>query len=298
MSAYGHLMERDFSAHSLSSRENSEMGSHFTMESGIYMSPFAATVFFAGLVTVGVSLVTLVITLTVMLHSCQSKRSGVVENLLQVPKSTYYYHHCLPFAMHMVLSSLNSDSFPEVCKYSSVPYITEGQPMEDFNDTVQMIENYFGTIKPLKDACDVVLMDVDDFFPEDQSFQRVEENGCSNCKEGYIKCPKQVFVSKLYMKLQASGLNLVLVSRMPEKLRNATVEYLLSLGCSGWSSLFMRKEHEKQTDTREYFFMQRKALEEAGFHIVAAISSHLDVLTSQSSFTRVFGLPSPISRSS
>ncbi|CAH9097643.1 unnamed protein product [Cuscuta europaea] len=298
MSAYGHLMERDFSGQSLSSRENSEMGSHFTMESGIYMSPFAATVFFAGLVTVGVSLMTLVITLSVMLQSCQSKSSGVVENLLEVPKSTYYDHHCLPFAMHMVLNSLNSDSFPDVCKYSSVPCITEGQPMEDFNITVQLIENYFGTIKPLEHGRDVVLMDVDDFFPEDQSFYQVEENGCSNCKEGYIKCSKQVFVSKLYMKLQASGLKLVLVSRMPEKLRNVTVEYLLSLECSGWSSLIMRKEHEKQTDTWEYFFMQWKALEEAGFRIVAATSSHLDALTSQSSFTGVFKLPSPISRSS
>lgn len=136
------------------------------METGIYMSSFAATVFIAGLVTVGVSLMTLLITLTVMLQSCQNKNSGVVQSL-QSSKSTYSYHYCLAFAMHMELNNLDSDSFPEICKDAAIQYIKEGQYMKDLNVTMQLAENYFSTIKPLEDGRDVVLMDVDDFLPED-----------------------------------------------------------------------------------------------------------------------------------
>nr|GLL20913.1 uncharacterized protein At2g39920 [Ipomoea trifida] len=302
MSAYGHIMEREISAHSLSSRGNSEMGSRFTMETGIYMSSFAATVFISGLVTVGVSIMTLLITLTVMLQSCQNKNSGVIEGL-RASKSTYNYHYCLAFAMHMELNNLDSDSFPEICKDAAIQYIKEGQYMNDLNVTVQLAENYFSTIEPLEDGKDVVLMDADDFFPEDLlypnlSFHQSRENGCSDCTDDYAKNLKLVFVQKLYMNLQARGWQLVLLSRKPEKLRNATIEYLLSSECSGWSSLIMRKNHEMQTDTREYFSAQRAALQDAGFRIVAAISSRLDALTGPSPGKRVFKLPNPISVSS
>ncbi|VFQ80417.1 unnamed protein product [Cuscuta campestris] len=296
MSAYGHLMERGFSSHSLSSRGNSERGSIFAMETGIYMSSFAAIVFIAGLVTVGVSLVTLLVTLTVMLQSCQNKNSGPIESLLQAPESPYNPHYCLAFAMHIELNSLGSDSLPQICKDFAIQYIRDGQYAEDLNATFQLAVNFFNTVKPPEDGRSVVLMDVDDFLPEDL-FEEQEQD-CVDCTEDYAKYPKRVFVQNLYKKLVARGWKLVLVSRKPEKLRNATIEYLLALQCHGWSSLIMRKEHEMDMDTREYFFMQGKALQDAGFHVVAAISSRLDTLTCQSSDTRVFKLPNLVSISS
>nr|GMC63898.1 uncharacterized protein At2g39920 [Ipomoea batatas] len=121
MSAYGHIMEREISAHSLSSRGNSEMGSRFTMETGIYMSSFAATVFISGLVTVGVSIMTLLITLTVMLQSCQNKNSGVIEGL--GPRNPLIIiHYCLAFAMHMELNNLDrilSPKFVRMLQFST-----------------------------------------------------------------------------------------------------------------------------------------------------------------------------------
>lgn len=49
------------------------------METGIYMPSFAATIFIAGLLTVGVSRISLLIALTVMLQSCRCQTAGVVE---------------------------------------------------------------------------------------------------------------------------------------------------------------------------------------------------------------------------
>lgn len=289
-------MERGFSAHSLPSRGNSERGSLFGMETGIYMSSFAAVVFIAGLVTVGVSLVTLLVTLAVMLQSCQTRNSGPIESLLQVPEPAYDPHYCLALAVHIELNGLGSDPLPQICKDVATRYIRDGQYAEYLNATFQLAVNYFDTVKPPEDSQSVVVMDADDFLPGDL-FEE-QERGCVDCTEDYAKYPKGVFVQNLYKKLVAQGWKLVLVSRKPEKSRNATIEYLLALQCHGWSSLVMRKEHEMDRDNREYFFMQGKALQDAGFHVVAAISSRLDALTCQSSDTRVFKLPNPVSVSS
>lgn len=42
------------------------------------------------------------------------------------------------------------------------------------------------------------------------------------------------------MKLRASGWPLILLSRKSGRQQNATVEYLISAGYSGWTSLIMR----------------------------------------------------------
>ncbi|KAL6984691.1 hypothetical protein U1Q18_018072, partial [Sarracenia purpurea var. burkii] len=51
------------------------------------------------------------------------------------------------------------------CMAVAVHYIKEGQYARDLNHTIWMAENYFEAVKPLKDGLDLVLMDVDDFFP-------------------------------------------------------------------------------------------------------------------------------------
>ncbi|PWA58562.1 Acid phosphatase (Class B) [Artemisia annua] len=113
MSAYGHQMEREYSARSLSSAEGTEMGSQFRMESVIYMSSCAATVFIGALVVVGILLMTLLMSLTVMLQSCQSREAGVVES---VKSDHHKYDYCKMAAMNAELNSFEANSLPEFCK--------------------------------------------------------------------------------------------------------------------------------------------------------------------------------------
>uniref|UniRef100_A0A803QZK0 Uncharacterized protein n=1 Tax=Cannabis sativa TaxID=3483 RepID=A0A803QZK0_CANSA len=112
MSAYGHQMEREYSAQSLSGNGDSDGDSHYVMETGFYMTSVAATIFIGAIVTVGVLMTTLLITLTVMLQSCQSRNAGVIENV----KSSYDYNTCKNLGLHAELNNLEASHFPMICK--------------------------------------------------------------------------------------------------------------------------------------------------------------------------------------
>lgn len=137
----------------------SDMGSHYVVESGFYMTSFAATIFIGGLVTVGVFLITLLIALVVMLQSCQIESSGVV----QLSKSSDDYSYCRTFALHTEINSLEASELPSICKDFAIQYIKGGQYAKDLKFTMWLAENYFSTVTPLYDGLDAVLLDIDDF---------------------------------------------------------------------------------------------------------------------------------------
>lgn len=139
------------------------MGSRYVMESGFYMTSFAATIFIASLVTVGILIITLLIALTVMLQSCQSKSSGIVE----IQKTSNDYHQCKIFALHAEHNSLGADELPSICRVSAIQYLRSGQYARDLNATIWMIESYFSRITPQNDGLDVVLIDIDDILSSD-----------------------------------------------------------------------------------------------------------------------------------
>lgn len=124
------------------------------------MTSFAATIFIAALVTVGVLLITLLIALTVMLQSCQSKSTGVV----QLEKLNVEFDYCKVFILHAELNGLVVDEVPTVCKAYFTQYIKEGQYHRELQLTKQLAESYFSALVPNDDGLDVVLMDIDDIF--------------------------------------------------------------------------------------------------------------------------------------
>lgn len=131
------------------------------METGFYMTPFAAIIFIAALATVGVLLITLLVALAVMLHTCESRCAGVVD----ISKSNENYSYCKIFTLHAELNKVDASDFPEICKITAVYYVKEGQYSRDLNLTIGMAEDYFNSVKPLEDGLDLVLMDMDDFLP-------------------------------------------------------------------------------------------------------------------------------------
>ncbi|KAL6123613.1 hypothetical protein ACLB2K_076134 [Fragaria x ananassa] len=294
MSAYGHHMEQEYSAQSLSSREGSERASSYVMESGFYMSSFATTIFIASLVTVGLLFITLLIALTVMLQSCESKSRGAVE----AQKGSYDSNYCHLFSLHMELNNFEADQFPSVCRVVALQYIKEGQYARDLNSTMWMIEDYFGSITPQHDG-DVVLMDVDDILSSDPqysnvSMHRYDHYGCSDCVEE-AKHLKHMLILRLYMKLHANGWPLILLSRKPETHRNTSVEYLVTAGFTAWSSLILsRSEAELHMDSSDYFSRRRATMQREGFRIMSIISSHMDALRGPLLGKRIFKLPNPL----
>lgn len=277
MSAYGHQMEREYSSRSLTSAEGSgaETGSQFRMESVIYMSSCAATIFIGGLVIVGILLMTLLTALTVMLQSCQSREAGALESI--------QYDHCKMESLHAEINNnFEAHSLPGFCKEFAVKYIKEGHYMRELNTSVSLIEHYFNRIRPDDGGHDVVLIDIDDFLPLDTlrinplsyGYNRYGLNDCVR----EAKYMKHVFLIELFIKLKSGGWPLILLSRKPETLQDAIVEDLISAGCSGWSKLIMRSKEEMKMDTRDYFSRRKTAIETEGYQIRAVISSHMDAL--------------------
>lgn len=296
MSAYGHEMEREYSAQSILTGEGSEMGSRYTSEAGVYMSSFAATVLISGLVTVGISVLSLLVAFAVMLNSCERQNSGVLEMCI----NTRSYDYCRNLALHAELNSLSEDLFPAICTDINTLYVKEGQYKKDLNITVTIAEEFFSSIRPHDDGRDVVLMDADDFLTSEtlyanQFVDRINKDVLHD-SSGYAKYLRHIFALKLYRKLQSGWWPLILLSRKPEKLRNSTVEYLISVGCHGWPSLVMRMDNEMHIDYEEFISRQRSMLQNEGFRIKAVISSQMDTLRGPCLGDRVVKLPNPIFR--
>ncbi|XP_076882368.1 uncharacterized protein At2g39920-like [Bidens hawaiensis] len=302
MSAYGHQMERGYSAQSVSSDERSEMGSEFRMESVVYMSSCAATIFVGALMIVGILLLTLLTALAVMLQSCKSREAGVIESSKfdhhhehQHIHYDYDYDYCKMAALNAEINNFEAYLLPNFCKDAAVKYIKEGHYMRELNNSVLLVENYFNEVTPNDDGHDAVLMDIDDFLPAKTLHTNpllfgYNRYGCDDCIRE-AKHMKHVFLVEFYMKLKSGGWSLILSSRKPETLRNATVKDLKAAGCGGWSKLIMRSDEGMKMDTRDYFLKQKMAIEMEGYCIRGVIGSHMDMLVGAFVKTQNFKLP-------
>ncbi|XVE52559.1 hypothetical protein DITRI_Ditri02bG0131500 [Diplodiscus trichospermus] len=267
MSAYGHQMEREFSAQSLSSRDTgTEMGSRYVVESGFYMSSFAGTIFIAALVTVGVLLATLLVTLAVMLQSCDSRSKGVVE----IEKTSDSYHYCKVFTQHGELNSLEAAEVPPINSESFMFFSVNWFCLS----VSLLVKKFAGYVQ---------------FWIKILFWLRLNQYVCGkpiDCIEDatYLK---HLLTLELYRKLQSGGWPLILFTRKPERQRNVTVKHLNSLGYSRWL------DSEMEMDTREYFSRQREAMKKQDTQIISVISSQMDALTGPFLGRRVFKLPNP-----
>ncbi|OIW02708.1 hypothetical protein TanjilG_29484 [Lupinus angustifolius] len=290
MSAYGHQMEQMYSARSLSG--GSEIRSNYTMESGFHIPSLAATILVSALVAVGVLLTTLLISLAIMLQSCQSRNAGVVN----LP-NTNDYSYCKVYSLHAELNNLEGYQIPEICRDLAVQYIKAGQYGRDLDLVKYMVEDYFNSSRPSDDGLDVVLIDIDGIFPPNAPsfnlFQRFQNDSISNCilEANNLKC---MFVLRLYMNLQAGGWPIILLSRESEIHKNGTINHLVSAGFRGWSALMMRAEDEDPTKENKGIFKLRNVIQAKGFRIKSIISSHIDTLSVADTGIRNFFLPAPI----
>lgn len=289
MSAYAHQMEQQYAAASLSD-DSDASSSHYGIESGFYMTSLTATIFFASLVTLGVLLITLLVSLTIMLQSCQSKSTGVIE----LVNMNDYHSYCSVHSLHAEINNLKGYDLPNICRDLAIHYVKGGHYARDLNIAVSMIDDYHKSVRPSDDGLDVVLMDIDDIVPPNpyttELRHRFHNDSISNCTEE-AKNVKLMFVLRLYMNLQTDGWSIILLSRESEINQNVTINHLVSAGFSSWSSLMMRAEESDSAKGDEYFSRQRSMIQKKGFHIKSIIGSHLDALSTPDTRTRNFLLP-------
>ncbi|KAK9158982.1 hypothetical protein Scep_005556 [Stephania cephalantha] len=285
-------MERGSSTYSLPSRGGSELGSNYMVETGIYISSIAATIVVAALITIGVLFITMVITLTVMLQSCQNQNTGVLE----LQKARIEHASCRVLSLQSELDRLEPE-FPAICKTGAIQYMELEQYLKDFSLAIRAAKKYFRNLKPKDDGLDAILMDIDGGMLSSQPLRQThllkqifhKNDEKEEAEEGLH--PVNVHLLDLYSMLQSSGWSLILISRMPERQRNATIESLISAGYRGWSIIYMRSESEMQMEDWEYFSTKQAALQRVGFRVMSVISRELDALRGSSSGNHVFKLP-------
>ncbi|KAI4299459.1 hypothetical protein L6164_032919 [Bauhinia variegata] len=290
MSAYAHQMEQQNSARSLASA-GSELESRYVIESGFYMKSVTATIFIASLITLGILLITMLVSLVVMLQTCESRSEGIIE----FPTVRDDYSYCKIYSLHAELNNLKgNNNIPKICHALAIQYITGGQYAKDLDSTNSLIEDYFKSTTPSDDGLDVVLMDIDDTFPANPRssnlFHRFHNYSISDCIEK-AKNLKLMFILRLYKNVQADGWPIILLSREPGSHQNVTTNRLLAAGFRGWSSLMMRLEDEDSTKGYGYFSRQRNLIEKKGYRIKSVISSYMDALIVSDTGMRNFKLP-------
>lgn len=286
MSSLADQIDAEDSSHSLLSRRQSEAGSRYVVESGVYMSSFAATVFVASLVTIGVLMATLLVALTVMLNSCQSRSLGPIEH-----SKTSDSDYCNVYAFHAELNILDTNEFPAVCKRHSLAFNNRAQFLRDLDLSVQLADNYFSTVEANDDHLDAIFMDIDDIFlPVIDSHNSSVQDWRKQVEHEHLA---GMLVLRLFLKLRSTGWPVVLFTRNHSSYANDTIESLSYAGFIGWSSLIMRSGDAFPMESWDYISDRRAQLMEKGYRIAGIISSRMDAFRGSHLGRRNFKLPNP-----
>ncbi|CAI8616946.1 unnamed protein product [Vicia faba] len=105
------IIEEEHVAPKVEKVNDTDTSSHYGLDSGFYMSSFTATIFVVSLVTLGVLLITLLVSLVIMLQSCQSKSTGVIE----LVNMNNYYSYCRVYSLHAEINRLERYDLPNIC---------------------------------------------------------------------------------------------------------------------------------------------------------------------------------------
>jgi hypothetical protein len=124
------------------------------------MTSFTATIFLASLAILGILLITLLVSLAIMLQSCQSKNGGAID----LQNTNDYYSYCRVHSLHAELNSLEEYDIPNICRDLAIHYIKGGQYAKDLNLIMSMIDDYFKSLRRSENGLDVVLIDIDDMI--------------------------------------------------------------------------------------------------------------------------------------
>ncbi|KAK8955922.1 hypothetical protein KSP40_PGU015841 [Platanthera guangdongensis] len=276
------------SSHSLLSRRQSEMGSRYVVESGVFMSSLSATIFIVALVIIGVLMLTLLIALTVMLQSCKRSGSGVFDDA----KKSNHHDHCNLFIFHAELNNLAASEIPIICKLHTFQFSKE-RYLRDLNTSLWFVEEYFSTLKPDKDGLDAILLDADDILSSTENLSSISSLEWIKQFED-MNHQARVLIVRLLVQLQASNWPFILFSRKPSKLFNTTWRTLIFSGYAGQSSLIMRSADEIEMESWEYLSSRRVQLQKQQFRIAGLISSQLDAFRGSCLGRRNFKLPYPL----
>ncbi|KAJ7553814.1 hypothetical protein O6H91_06G114000 [Diphasiastrum complanatum] len=266
-------------------------------DSGIFMSSLAVTILVSSVATIGILLITLVVTLAVMLGSCQT------QPMLR-EKSNGIRHAadpCASFQVNAEMNNLQGWVLSKDCESYVAEYMLGGQYHLDFAEAVEAARQYLKALMVENDGLDVIVLDIDDTALSNIAYYNTHHYGAEEFKEDewnlWVKearAPPLTPTLALYKELKAANWGIIFITGRPEHQRNATIQNLIAAGYSGWASLILRSKDEVGQVASTYKSRRRSGLQHMGYRIRTGLGDQWSDIIGPAAGNRTFKLPNPM----
>eukprot|EP00249_Psilotum_nudum_P019512 c27288_g1_i1 orf=380-1309(-) len=290
--------EHEESTQSLVTLRESERGSRYVLldDSGVYLSSVAVTIFLSATATIGIVLLTFVVTLAVLLASCDKKADPVMERAILDASE-----RCHSFKINVELNNVRDWSLPAECEVYISEYLKNGQYQIEVQGAADAARQYLKTVPPKSDSLDVVIMDIDEtillnWLYLNKNHFRINEPDKRKWNKWVMEANASTMASmlELYNKLRASNWEIIFITERPESQRNFTIKNLLSVGYEGWRELIMRSEEEAHLSSGYYKSKHRLEIQNRHYRIQATIGDQWSDIIGPATGQRTFKIPNPI----
>lgn len=139
------------------SQYGSIFGSRFSLTdgSGVFISSMALTIIVSAIAIVGIVLVTVIITLAVLLSSCENRSTVTLEK-------QGFLDSCYSFRLNAELNNIQDWVVPSVCEDYISSYVHGGQYMKDVEISVDLARRYLKALTGKHDKRYAVVLDIDE----------------------------------------------------------------------------------------------------------------------------------------
>ncbi|MCO5613363.1 hypothetical protein L7F22_067639 [Adiantum nelumboides] len=275
------------------SQYGSMFGSRFSLTdgSGVFLSSLALTIIVSAIATVGIVLVAVIITLAVLLSSCDSRSTLTLQK--QVDPG-----FCTSFRLNLELSNVQDWAIPSTCEDYMLDYVHGGQYSRDIEVSVDSARSYLRTLKVQHDEKNAVVLDVDETalsnaFYYTHSSRGVIEPG-SSMWVNKTRVSPILPVLNLYRELCAKNWSIFFISERPESMFDFTAKNLLESGYENWTSLILRSSDDCEGTVQAFKSRKRNEIEKKGYQIRSVLGDQWSDFTVPAPRTRTFKLPNPM----
>ncbi|KAI5064426.1 hypothetical protein GOP47_0021096 [Adiantum capillus-veneris] len=275
------------------SQYGSMFGSRFSLTdgSGVFLSSLALTIIVSAIAIVGIVLVAVIITLAVLLSSCDSRSTMTLQKQLDSG-------FCTSFRLNVELNNVQDRVVPLLCEDYMLDYVHGGQYLKDIEVSVGSASRYLKTLSVQHHEKKAVVLDVDETALSNAFYYTHSSKGLMDPRSTMWVSTTQVSpilpVRDLYRELRAANWSIFFISERPESLFDLTAKNLLESGFENWTSLILRSSDDAEGTIQAYKSRKRSEIEKQGYQIMSVLGDQWSDVTAPAPGTRTFKLPNPM----
>lgn len=279
------------------SQYGSLFGSRFSLSdgSGVFISSLALTIIISAIAIVGIVLVAVIITLAVMLSSCEQQHSAFN---LQKPRVADY---CSSFQLNAELNNLQGWTVPLLCASHVSEYVQGGQYLRDFEEAVESARMYLKTVQTDNARRYAIVLDIDETALSNLPYYRDHHYGVGEFQDpmwsAWVRkaaAPAMGPLLGLYEELIIANWSIIFISERPETELNATIQNLVTAGYKDWTALILWPADELNLTVQSYKSSRRTELEKQGYEIKSSLGDQWSDIVGPAVGERTFKLPNPM----